>query len=83
MDVIYGLAILIGFYVFSRWRTRQMRVRQRELIKLVDIRTRELRQHELELQKAKDLAEQAREHAETANRAQTPFRGKSTLKPDL
>jgi signal transduction histidine kinase len=73
MDLIYGLAILLGFYFLGRWRTQQMRLRHGELIKLVEIRTRELRQHQLELQKAKDLAEQAREHAETANRAKTAF----------
>jgi signal transduction histidine kinase len=39
----------------------------------VDLRTRELLQNEIELRKAKDAAELAREQAETANRAKTAF----------
>jgi signal transduction histidine kinase len=57
-----------------------MTLRQRELIKLVDLRTQELRQHEVELRNAKDAAENAkdaaelaRENAETADRAKTAF----------
>jgi signal transduction histidine kinase/CheY-like chemotaxis protein len=80
MEIIYGLGILIGFYLFGRWRTYRLRLRQRELVDLVDLRTRELREHEVELQnakdaaeKAKDAAELARENAETANRAKTAF----------
>jgi signal transduction histidine kinase/ActR/RegA family two-component response regulator len=66
MVIVYGLAILLGFYLFGRWRIYRMTVRQRELIQLVDLRTRELRQHEVQLQNAKDAAE-------TANRAKTAF----------
>jgi signal transduction histidine kinase len=51
-----------------------------ELIKLVDLRTQELRQHEVDLrnakdapENAKDAAELARKNAETANRAKTAF----------
>jgi signal transduction histidine kinase/CheY-like chemotaxis protein len=80
MKVVYGLAILLGFYLFGRWRTYQLRLRQRELVNLVDLRTQELREHEVELQNAKDAAENAkdaaelaRENAETANRAKTSF----------
>lgn len=50
-----------------------MRLRERELVQTVDLSTRELREHELELRTAKDAAELAREHAETANRAKTAF----------
>jgi hypothetical protein len=42
MEIVYGLAILLGFYVFGRWRTYRMTLRQRELIQLVDHRTQEL-----------------------------------------
>ncbi|HXM05281.1 MAG TPA: histidine kinase dimerization/phospho-acceptor domain-containing protein, partial [Chthoniobacterales bacterium] len=87
MEIVYGLAILLGFYAFGRWRTYQMRLRERQLVQLVDQRTQELCEHEVELQKAKDAAEKskevaekakeaadlAREHAETANRAKTSF----------
>jgi signal transduction histidine kinase/ActR/RegA family two-component response regulator len=55
-------------------------LRQEELIRLVDVRTRELRKHEVEARNAKDAAEKAkeaaelaRENAETANRAKTAF----------
>ena len=43
-----------------------MRLRQQELVQLVDQRTREVREHEVELQNAKDAAE-------NANRAKTAF----------
>jgi signal transduction histidine kinase/CheY-like chemotaxis protein len=80
MEIVYVLAILACFCVSNRWRTYRMRLRQRELIRLVDLRTRELREHELKLQNAKEIAENARqtadlarEKAETANRAKTAF----------
>jgi hypothetical protein len=73
MDIVWGLLILLAFYLFSLWRTWQMRLRERELVQTVDLRTRELREHEIELRNAKDAAELAREHAEIANRAKTAF----------
>jgi len=73
MDIVWGLLIILAFYLFSLWRTWQIRLRQRELVQTVDLRTRELREHEIELQNAKDAAERARERAETANRAKTAF----------
>jgi len=73
MDMVWGLLIIFAFYLFNLWRTWQMRLRERELVQTVDLRTRELREHEIELQKAKEAAELAREHAETANRAKTAF----------
>jgi signal transduction histidine kinase/CheY-like chemotaxis protein len=66
MEMAMGLLVILAFYVFNRWRTWQMRLRQRELVQTIDLRTRELRQNEIELRKAK-------EHAETANRAKTAF----------
>jgi signal transduction histidine kinase/ActR/RegA family two-component response regulator len=66
MEIASGLLVILAFYVFSRWRTWQMRLRQQELVQTVDLRTRELRQNEIELRKAK-------EHAETADRAKTAF----------
>ena len=58
-EIGYALAILLSLYIFGRWRTHQMTGRQRELIQLVDLRTRELREHEVELQQAKEAAEKA------------------------
>src|SRR5260221_88116 len=73
MEIVFGLLIIVALHLFSRWRMSQMRLRERELVQTVDLRTRELRQHEIELRKAKDAAEVAREQAETANRARTGF----------
>jgi signal transduction histidine kinase/CheY-like chemotaxis protein len=66
MEIASGLLVILAIYLFNRWRTWQMRLRQHELVKTIDVRTRELRQNEIELRKAK-------EHAETANRAKTAF----------
>jgi len=66
MEIVWSMLATLIFYLFIRWRTWQMTLRQRELEKTVELRTRELKEHEIELQKAK-------EHAETANRAKTAF----------
>jgi signal transduction histidine kinase/CheY-like chemotaxis protein len=73
MEVASGLAIILAFYFFSRWRTWKMRQRERALEQIVDLRTQELRESEIQLRKARDAAELARENAETANRAKTAF----------
>ena len=73
MEMVSGLLVILAFYLFSRWRTWQMRLRERELVRTVDLRTRELQHNEIELRKAKDTAELAKEQAETANRAKTAF----------
>jgi signal transduction histidine kinase/CheY-like chemotaxis protein len=73
MDIVWGSLILLAFYLFSLWRTWQMTLRERELVRTVDLRTRELRENEIELRNAKDAAELAKAHAETANRAKTAF----------
>jgi signal transduction histidine kinase/ActR/RegA family two-component response regulator len=66
MEIALGLLVILAIYVFNRWRTWQMRLRQHELVQTIDVRTRELRQNEIELR-------QAKERAETANRAKTAF----------
>jgi signal transduction histidine kinase/CheY-like chemotaxis protein len=73
MNLVWGGLMILAFYLFSLWRTWQMRSRERELVQVVNHRTRELREHEVQLQNAKEAAELAREHAETANRAKTAF----------
>jgi signal transduction histidine kinase len=73
MEIISGLLIILTFYLFIRWRTWQMRLRERELVQIVDRRTQELRENEVQLRNARDAAELARENAETANRAKTAF----------
>ena len=73
MEIVSGLLIILTFYFFSRWRLWQMKLRERQLVEIVDRRTRDLREHEIELRHAKDAAELARENAETANRAKTAF----------
>jgi signal transduction histidine kinase/CheY-like chemotaxis protein len=73
MDFVWGLLVILAFYLFGLWQMWQMGLRERELVQTVDLRTRELREHEIELRNARDAAELAREHAETANRAKTAF----------
>jgi signal transduction histidine kinase/CheY-like chemotaxis protein len=73
MEIAWGLAFILVVYLFFRWWTWQMTIRQRELVRIVDRRTRELKKNEIELRKAKDAAELEKEHAETANRAKTAF----------
>jgi signal transduction histidine kinase/ActR/RegA family two-component response regulator len=75
-----GVLVILVIYLFLRWRTWQMKMRERKLLQLVDLRTRELSEHEAALRNAKDAAENAkeaaelaRENAETANRAKTAF----------
>jgi signal transduction histidine kinase/CheY-like chemotaxis protein len=73
LEMVWGLLIILAFYLFNLWRTWQMKLREQELVRTVDLRTRELREHEIELRNAKDAAELAKEQAETANRAKTAF----------
>jgi signal transduction histidine kinase/outer membrane protein assembly factor BamB/ActR/RegA family two-component response regulator len=80
VEIGSGGVVILVIYFLLRWRTYRMALREEELIKLVDDRTRELRKHEVEARNAKDAAEKAkeaaelaRENAETANRAKTAF----------
>jgi signal transduction histidine kinase/CheY-like chemotaxis protein len=73
IEVVSLILALLTVCLFIRWRTWQMTLRQRQLVQMVDLRTRELHLNELELRKAKDAAELERERAETANRAKTAF----------
>jgi len=73
MEIVWGILAILIVYLFIRWRTWQMTLRQRQLVQTVDLRTRELRLNEIELRKAKDAAELERGRAETANRAKTAF----------
>jgi len=73
MEMVWGWLVILAVYLFIRWRTWQMALRERELKQTVDLRTRELKENEVELRKAKDAAELQREQAETANRAKTTF----------
>jgi signal transduction histidine kinase/CheY-like chemotaxis protein/ligand-binding sensor domain-containing protein len=80
VEIGSGVLVILAVHLFLRWRTYQMTLRQRELIELVNQRTQKLREHEVELQNAKEVAEDAKqaaelalEKAETANRAKTAF----------
>jgi len=62
----YLLAAAIVVFLLVRWRLWQMKLRERKLVSLVDLRTKELRQSE-------DRLREAKEAAETANRAKSIF----------
>jgi signal transduction histidine kinase/CheY-like chemotaxis protein len=66
MYAIYAVAAASGVFGLVRWRLWQMRIRERELVSMVDYKTRELRQMYERLREAKDSAE-------AANRAKTAF----------
>jgi len=77
--VYLGGGILLVFGLI-RWRLWQMRVREKELVAVVDERTRELReseerirQHYDELRQSKKRLQEAKNNAEAANRAKTAF----------
>jgi signal transduction histidine kinase/DNA-binding response OmpR family regulator len=77
--VYLGGGILLIFGLI-RWRLWQMRVREKELVAVVDERTRELReseerirQHYDELRQSKKRLQEAKNNAEAANRAKTAF----------
>jgi signal transduction histidine kinase/DNA-binding response OmpR family regulator len=80
MYAIYlGGAILLVFGLI-RWRLWQMRAREKELVAVVDHRTRELREseerlrlHYEELRQSKKRLQEAKNNAEAANRAKTAF----------
>jgi signal transduction histidine kinase/DNA-binding response OmpR family regulator len=74
-----GGGILLVFGLI-RWRLWQMRAREKELVAVVDERTRELReseerirQHYDELRQSKKRLQEAKNNAEAANRAKTAF----------
>jgi len=77
--VYLGGAILLVFGLI-RWRLWQMRAREKELVAVVDHRTRELREseerlrlHYEELHQSKKRLQEAKNNAEAANRAKTAF----------
>jgi signal transduction histidine kinase/DNA-binding response OmpR family regulator len=77
--VYLGGGILLVFGLV-RWRLWQMRAREKELVAVVDHRTRELReseerlrQHYEELRQSKKRLQEAKNNAEAANRAKTAF----------
>jgi signal transduction histidine kinase/CheY-like chemotaxis protein len=63
---LYALAAAVVVFLLVRWRLWQMRLRERKLLSLVDLRTKELRESEEQLREAKEAAE-------TANRAKSVF----------
>lgn len=66
MYALYAVAAASGVFGLVRWRLWQMRIREKELISMVEYKTRELRQMSKRWREAKDSAE-------AANRAKTAF----------
>src|SRR5258707_786599 len=59
-EVVSGSLVILAFYLFTRWRTWQLRVRERELVETVNLQTQELREHQIKLQNAKKPSELGR-----------------------
>ena len=49
---LYALAAAVVVFLLVRWRLWQMRLRERKLLSLVDLRTKELRESEEQLREA-------------------------------
>ena len=80
MYALYAGAGALGVFGLIRWRLWQMRVREKELVAMVNYRTRELRQseerirtHYRELRQSEERLREAKDSAEAANRAKTAF----------
>jgi signal transduction histidine kinase/DNA-binding response OmpR family regulator len=80
MYAVYLGGTILLILGLIRWRLWQMRAREKELVAVVDHRTRELReseeqlrQHYEELRQSKKRLQEAKNNAEAANRAKTAF----------
>ncbi|MBV8586819.1 MAG: response regulator, partial [Verrucomicrobia bacterium] len=80
MYAVYVAAAAFGVFGVIRWRLWQMRVREKDLMAMVDHRTQELRQsekrlrqHYEELRESQKHLKEAKNNAEAANRAKTAF----------
>jgi signal transduction histidine kinase/DNA-binding response OmpR family regulator len=80
MYAVYLGGTILLIFGLIRWRLWQMRTREKELVAVVDERTRELReseerirQHYDELRQSKKRLQEAKNNAEAANRAKTAF----------
>jgi signal transduction histidine kinase/CheY-like chemotaxis protein/ligand-binding sensor domain-containing protein len=66
MYALYAVGAASGVFGLVRWRSWQLRIREKQLVSMVEYKTRELRQMYERLREAKDSAE-------AANRAKTAF----------
>ncbi|MBV8969593.1 MAG: response regulator, partial [Verrucomicrobia bacterium] len=80
MYAVYVVAAALAVFGVIRWRLWQMRVREKDLMAMVDHRTQELRQsekrlrqHYEELREMWERLKEAKNNAEAANRAKTAF----------
>jgi signal transduction histidine kinase len=80
MYAFYAGAGVLSVFGLIRWRSWQTRVREKELVAMVDERTQELRQseqrlreHYRELRQSQERLREAKDNAEAANRANTAF----------
>jgi signal transduction histidine kinase/DNA-binding response OmpR family regulator len=80
MYAVYLGGAILSVFGLVRWRLWQMRAREKELVAVVDHRTRELREseerlrlHYEELRQSKKRLQEAKNNAEAANRAKTAF----------
>jgi len=74
MDIVWGLLIISCFLSLRPLADVADDITGGgSLCKTVELRTRELREHEVELRNAKDAAELAREHAENRQSREEPL----------
>ncbi|MFC2141205.1 two-component regulator propeller domain-containing protein, partial [Acidobacteriota bacterium] len=65
---LLGLSVLLVGFSFYRFRIRQLKAREKELSKQVELRTRDLKEHAIKLESAHHRLQQSKELIEEKNR---------------
>jgi signal transduction histidine kinase/ligand-binding sensor domain-containing protein/DNA-binding response OmpR family regulator len=65
--LLVGISVLLSAFTLYRFRVRQLKNREKELSILVDLRTRDLQERNLELEKARQNIQQSKELIEAKN----------------
>jgi len=65
--LLVGISVLLSAFTLYRFRVRQLKKREKELSKLVDLRTRDLQERNLDLEKARQNIQQSKDLIEAKN----------------